>query len=216
MVKISESTIGRLSHYYRFLEEMEENGIINISSKKLAERGNITPAKVRKDLSYFGNFGRRGLGYNVIDLKKSIIQILGITERCNLLLVGAGNLGAALFSFREFKKASLHIVAILEKNPAKIGRYWEDVLIRDIRDLQEVIDTMKIDIAVLAVPVKSAFLVSEQLILAGVKTILNFAPIKLPHHEGVIIRDVNLTIEFESLTYLLRKQSNIPRKQKFY
>lgn len=212
MLRISESTVRRMSHYYRFLQEMEDEGQVTVSSQKLAERGNITPAKVRKDLSYFGSFGRRGLGYDVKELKEAIKGILGLDRRWNLLLIGAGNLGSALFSFREFRNAGFDIVAILERDAAKVGKKWGDVEIQDFGLLETVLAEKKIDMAVLAIPAKSALPVAEKLIQSGIKTILNFAPIKLPYREGVTIRDVNLTIELETLTFLLQNQTEVFEK----
>ncbi len=202
--KISESTIRRMSHYYRFLEEMEEEGLETISSKKLAARGHLNPAKVRKDLSYFGSFGRRGKGYDIKLLKQAIHDILGVTRKWRLILIGAGNLGSALFYFGEFKKAGFEILAVLEKDPAKIGQEWHGIMICSVDDLEEVVRSFQIDIAVLAVPAKAAVEVAERLVRAGVKALLNFAPIKLPYQRGIIIRDVNLAMELEGLTYLLK------------
>lgn len=203
MKKISESTIRRLSKYYRSLEHLIEKGIETVSSDELAEMDGITSAQVRKDLSFFGTFGKRGLGYNTKSLKKQIADILGLNRTWNVVIVGAGNIGRALAAYEEFRKQGFHIRLMLDADPQKIGATIHGIKIEDINKAKELIPKKKIDIAIIAVPAKAAQKVADVLVNAGVRAILNFAPRSLKVPEHVFIKNENMAIEIEALSYYL-------------
>lgn len=203
---ISEATIRRLSNYYRILEEVLREGLETISSDELAERYGTTSAQVRKDFASFGSFGRRGLGYEVSTLKGRITAILGIDRQWNQILVGAGNLGHALFHYEEFRRQGFHIHAIFDNNPKKVGKNWDGVEIYGMEDLDRVVREVGAKIGVIAVPAESGQSVADRLGAAGIEGILNFAPVKLRASEGVFVRNVNLAIAMESLSYSLSKK----------
>lgn len=201
--RISDAAVRRLSHYTRFLQVFEAAGVETVSSVDLARQGGMTPAQVRKDLSLFGSFGKRGLGYPVGELRRHIEEILGLGRRWRVALVGAGRLGAALFQYGGFGRQGFDIVAVLEIDPDKIGESWEGVRVEDVADLEKVVRREEIRMGIVTTPAASAQEVSDALVAAGVKGILNFAPRKLDVPAGVRLRDVNLTIELESLTFAL-------------
>jgi redox-sensing transcriptional repressor len=213
MPRISESTVRRLSHYYRVLQEVEAEGRRLISSHRLAEREGITSAQVRKDLSYFGSFGRRGLGYNVAHLRDEIRAILGLERRWRVALVGAGNIGAALLSYRGFEKQGFDIVAVFDRDPARIGQKLGRHAILDVAELQAAGREPAFDIGVVATPIQAAQEVADQLVKAGVRGILNFAPRKLFVPAHVTLRTVDMAMEFESLSFALTR-SRAPRRRR--
>jgi redox-sensing transcriptional repressor len=206
---ISEATVRRLSNYYRILEDLEREGVETVSSDTLAARYGTTSAQVRKDFSSFGSFGRRGLGYQVQSLRDSIGQILGINQGWRLVLVGAGNLGHALFHYEEFRRQNFSIVAIFDSNAEKQGGDWDGVPILAMSELPRIVAERDARIGVVAVPAAAGQEVADQLVEAGVQAILNFAPVKLKEPESVFIRNVNLSIALESLSYSLSKQSKL-------
>ena len=204
MPRISESTVRRLSHYYRVLEEVQAEGKRMISSHRLAEREGITSAQVRKDLSYFGSFGRRGLGYNVEHLRGEIRSILGLDRRWRVLLVGAGHIGSALLAYRGFAAQGFDIVAVYDRDPSRIGQRNAGLVVQDIADLPGA-GTHGAEIGVIATPIKAAQEVADSLVAAGVRGILNFAPRKLFVPAHVALRTVDMTMEFESLSFELHQ-----------
>ncbi|TMQ71309.1 MAG: redox-sensing transcriptional repressor Rex [Candidatus Eisenbacteria bacterium] len=177
--RISESTVRRLSHYYRVLEEVEAEGKRLISSHRLAEREGVTSAQVRKDLSCFGSFGRRGLGYNVAHLRDEIRGILGLDRRWRVAIVGAGNIGAALLAYRGFARQGFDVVAVFDRDPQRVGQRMGDLVVRHTEDLSQVAAEARVDMGVIATPVRAAQEVADQLVAVGVRAILNFAPRKL-------------------------------------
>lgn len=198
---ISEATVRRLSNYYRILEELERDGVETVASEGLAERYGTTSAQVRKDFSSFGSFGRRGLGYPVTGLRERIGHILGIDLSWRLVLVGAGNLGHALFHYEEFRRQNFSIVAIFDASAEKIGSHWEGVPILPMAQLPRLVAERDARIGVIAVPAAAGQDVADRLVEAGVEGILNFAPVKLREVENVFVRNVNLSIALESLSY---------------
>jgi len=196
--EISSSTVRRLSTYYRVLRELEGERAAVASSRLLAERSGVTPAQVRKDLSYFGTFGKRGLGYDIQLLMREIRSILGLDRRWRVGLVGAGNIGSALFSYAPFRQQGFDIVAIFDRDPGKVGRIWGDVPIHAIAR------AVPMDIVVLAVPGGAAQEVADRVVAAGVRAILNFAPRQLFVPAGVTIRNVDMAIELETLSFALK------------
>ncbi|MCP4582575.1 MAG: redox-sensing transcriptional repressor Rex [candidate division Zixibacteria bacterium] len=201
--KISESTIHRLSIYYRALVTLENEHYKTISSKELAKREKLTPAQVRKDLSFFGSFGTRGLGYPVAELRNRIAEILGLTRLWNVALIGVGNIGSALVSYKEFAKQGFNIKLIFDNDQRKIGSNHKGIKVSDFKDIAKLVASEKIDMAIIAVPAHTAQATADEVVAAGVKAILNFAPInlKLPAH--VILRSQNMCIELEHLAFAM-------------
>ncbi len=208
MKKISDSTIRRLSKYYRSLEFLVEKGVETVSSDQLAEMDGITSAQVRKDLSFFGTFGKRGLGYNCNILKNQIGDILGLNREWNVAVVGAGNIGRALVDYAEFKKQGFKISLILDNDPQKIGAKIHGIPIQDFKNVKKLVADKKIDIAIIAVPVNAAQQVADSLIDSGIKAILNFAPISLKVPDKIHVKNENMAIEIESLSYYLNSGKN--------
>jgi len=203
MPRISESTVRRLSHYYRVLEEVEAEGGKLISSHRLAEREGVTSAQVRKDLSSFGSFGRRGLGYNVAHLREEIRSILGLDRRWRVGVVGVGNLGTALLLYRGFEEQGFDVVAAFDRDPARIGKPLGALVVRDIAEMPQAVQEERLDLGVIATPLRAAQEVADALVAAGVRGILNLAPRKLFVPPHVALRTVDMTVEFESLSFAL-------------
>jgi len=201
--KISESTIHRLSLYYRILSILEKEDFETISSKELARREKLTPAQVRKDLSFFGSFGTRGLGYPVSELKRRIASILGLDRDWNVALVGVGNIGSALVGYKEFQKQGFRIKVIFDNDQRKIGSNHKGIIVSDIKNLEEDLKKHKIDIVVIAVPSTVAQYIVDDIVRAGIKAILNFAPINLKVPEDVFLRNENMSVELEHLSFSL-------------
>lgn len=203
MRKVAESTVRRLSLYLRFLEEFEEQGIDTISSEALASRGGTTSAQVRKDLSFFGSFGKRGLGYAVPELAGRLREILGLERRYRIAMIGAGKIGSALVHYRGFKQRGFDIVAIFDADPGKIGRQWNGLAVLDIASLEAELGRQPVDMAVLVTPAEAAQGVADRLVRLGVRAILNFAPLQLAVPNDVVVKTVNLALELETLSYAL-------------
>jgi len=203
MRKVAESTIRRLSLYLRLLEEFEAQGIATVSSEALAGRGGTTSAQVRKDLSFFGSFGKRGLGYSVPELVTELRAILGLDRRYQVALIGAGKIGSALVQYRGFRQRGFDIVAIFDVDPAKIGREWNGLVVQDSAELETALANEKIDMAVLVTPGEAAQPLADRLVSLGVKAILNFAPVQLNVPHDVVVKTVNLALELETLSYEL-------------
>jgi redox-sensing transcriptional repressor len=203
MRKVAESTVRRLSLYLRFLEEFEGQGIATVSSGALASRGGTTSAQVRKDLSFFGSFGKRGLGYPVPELADRLRQILGLKRRYQVALIGAGKIGSALVQYRGFRQRGFDIVAIFDSDESKVGRQWNGLTIHDVAALEHELARQPIDMAVLVTPGDAAQDVTDRLVALGVKAILNFAPVQLSVPDDVVVKTVNLALELETLSYAL-------------
>lgn len=201
--KIPEMTVRRLSVYARCLLQLEEDGVKTVSSQELAERFNLNSAQVRKDLAYFGEFGVRGIGYYVSGLKAELQRILGLDREWAVALVGYGNLGSALFHYRGFGRQGFRIVAIFDDDPAKAGRQVDATPIFASRDLAREVKARGIQIAIVAVPAEAAQTVTDQLVAAGIRAILNFAPARLKVPRDVRLKDVDLSIELETLSFSL-------------
>lgn len=202
-LKISEYTVRRLSLYYRILEEIERRGTDVVSSAALAETAGTNSAQIRKDLSYFGNFGKRGRGYRVNALKQEIRSILGLDRKWKVVLAGAGNLGHALSANKDFGLHGFDIVAIFDVDPRKVGQTWEGVPIYHIDECGEVIRRTGADLAIVVTPGAAAQSAVNKLAAAGIRGFLNFAPGKLAVGDEVRLRHVDITIELEGLTYAL-------------
>jgi redox-sensing transcriptional repressor len=209
MRKIADSTVRRLSLYLRFLEEFEGRGVATVSSEALAQRGGTTSAQVRKDLSFFGSFGKRGLGYDVHELARALREILGLGRRYKVALVGAGKIGSALAQYRGFRQRGFDIVSIFDADPAKVGKQWNGLPVQPVADLTTALAAEPVDIAVLVTPAESAQEVATVLVEAGIKAILNFAPIQLSVPDEVSVKNVNLALELETLSYALAHRNGV-------
>ena len=201
--RIADSTVRRLSAYLRFLEDFEARGLNTISSEELAKRGGTTSAQVRKDLSFFGSFGKRGLGYSVPELAGRLREILGLGKEWRVVIVGAGKIGAALAQYRGFRQRGFNILAAYDNNAEKIGRKLEGIPVRDIDSLERDIQRDKPDIVVLTVPGEEAQTVLDRVVKAGIKAILNFAPTQLQAPADVTVKTVNMAMELEGLSFAL-------------
>lgn len=201
--KIPDSTVRRLSLYLHTLEDLARAGEETVSSEELAGRAGTTAAQVRKDLSHFGSFGKRGLGYGVKELETELRDILGLGRPWRVALVGAGRIGSALYEYDGFGERGFEIVSVVDSDPLKVGQRWGDVTIRDGRHLERVLREEAIDIVILAVPAEAVQEVMEGAVAAGVKGILNFAPAQLKAPPGVSLKDVNLVMELEALSFSL-------------
>jgi redox-sensing transcriptional repressor len=205
--KPSDSTIHRLSVYYRVLQSVEKEGYHTVSSKELAKREKLTPAQVRKDLSFFGSFGTRGLGYPVRELREKIAKILGLDRTWNVALVGVGNIGSALVSYKEFQRQGFHIKLLFDNDQRKIGSNHKGLEVKDIKDLEKELKSNKIDIVILTVPSNTAQTLAEEVQKAGVKAMLNFAPINLRVNDDVHLRPENMAMELEYLSFCLTNKT---------
>jgi redox-sensing transcriptional repressor len=202
--QVSELTTNRLSVYLRCLNQLESAGVQTISSQALAEQFHLNAAQIRKDLAYFGEFGVRGVGYYVKDLKRHLRQILGLDRKLRVAVMGAGNLGLALADYPGFRREGFEIVALFDVADAKIGdESRSGVPIYDIKELKRVARREHVDIAMIAVPAESAQPVLDQVVAAGVRAILNFSPGTMKVPAGVRLRSVDLTVSLESLSFYL-------------
>lgn len=207
MKKIADSTVRRLSIYLSFLEEIEGEGVLTTSSDDLAHLGGTTSAQVRKDLSFFGSFGKRGLGYSVPELATALKDILGLGRQWRVCIVGAGKIGAALARYEGFADRGFNVTGLYDSDPAKVGHRSGSVTVRDISDLEKDIHAGKYDIAVITVPAENAQPIVDRLVKAGMKAILSFAPTQLTVPANVELRTVNMAMELEALTFALTNRS---------
>ncbi len=199
--KVPVPTLERLSIYLRFLHALKEADVQTVSSSDIATQTGIDAAQFRKDISYFGEFGKPGVGYNVIELQSRIAAILKIDRIQPLLLVGAGNLGAALINYPGLFENNYEVVGVFDNNIAKIGRQIWDIEIRDVAELEEANHKLKAHIAIIAVPTRAAQDVADCLIRAGVKALLNFAPTYIRVPKNVSVRNVSFLQELAVLSY---------------
>jgi redox-sensing transcriptional repressor len=198
---IPNPAVRRLSLYLRQLEAFKRSGRATISSKQLGESLNLTDAQVRKDLAYFGTFGHPGIGYRVEDLIGRVRHILGTDKTWNVLLVGAGNLGRALLAYRGFDAKGFKLAAVFDNDPAKVGKKLGTFTIQPLAELQATIQSKSIRLAILAVPADHAQEVADQLIEAGVRGLLNFAPVSLTVPQDVALNAVDLAVSLEQLSF---------------
>ncbi|MGE5812872.1 MAG: redox-sensing transcriptional repressor Rex [Acidobacteriota bacterium] len=208
--QVSELITNRLSVYVRCLTELEALGVRSISSDALAERYHLNAAQIRKDLAYFGEFGTRGVGYQVKELRVHLRQILGVDRHMRVAIMGAGNLGLALADYAGFRDDGFEVAALFDTSGDKIGSHSRSgVPIHDIRQLKPCVRKDRIKIGVLAVPAGAAQSVADQVVAAGIKAILNFAPGPLRVPEGVKLKSVDLTVSLESLSFHLAREDSV-------
>lgn len=204
---IPSVTINRLSIYHRCLEKIletqNEEYLKIVSSFKIEEMTGINSAQIRKDLAYFGEFGKRGLGYPVIDLSRELKKILGLDKEWSIIIAGAGNLGKALVKYKGFQKRGFIIKGIFDNNPSKIGKRLGHIFIYNIKEIKKFIQTENVSIGIIVVQADSAQEVANKMVAGGIKAILNFAPVHIVLPLEIKIHNVDLSIEFEGLTYYL-------------
>ena len=204
MKKPSRDTISRMSLYLRALQELSQTQASpTISSLELSRELNISPDQLRRDLWYFGQFGRRGVGYSIESLKNKISEILGLNKRWNICICGMGNLGSALLAYKGFKEQNLNISACFDVDPKKIYKKKGGITIYPLEDMKKIIQSLRIEIAIIAAPVNAAQAIVDRLVSCDIKAILNFAPVKLSVPPKVKLRNVDLSTELFNLTYFL-------------
>ncbi len=203
--EIPRKTVYRLSVYLRCLQRLKGNNIRTVSSEGLAKVAGVKPTQLRKDLTYFGQFGTRGLGYDVEQLTQMIVELLGTSSLQPVVLVGVGNLGAALLAYRGFQQEGFEIIAAFDLEPKPLRVKKTDAPIHPMDQLPEIIRAQHVKMAMLTVPAAAAQEVTNTLVDCGVTGILNFAPIVLAVPEDVMVSNVNLAIELENLSYFIQQ-----------
>jgi redox-sensing transcriptional repressor len=204
---IPEATVGRLPVYLRALVEMAEKGATTTSSGDLAEAAGVNSAKVRKDLSYLGSYGTRGVGYDVAYLIHQVRRELGLTQHWPVLIVGAGNLGHALAKYKGFAQRGFSIVAMVDAAKEKVGERVGSMTVEHVDDLSEVVRREDVAIGVICTPAGAAQEVADRLVAAGIRSILNFAPSVITVPEHVSVRKVDLSIELQILGYYEQRKA---------
>ena len=214
--KISELTTSRLSVYLRCLNQLAEEGIKTVSSETLAKKFHLNSAQIRKDLAYFGEFGVRGVGYYVDDLRQTLTKILGLDKEHRVGIIGAGRLGTALADYYGFKQSNFKVIALFDSSREKVGQKIgrSECPVYDFEDFKRIARENEIDLAVIAVPADKAQEVFDSVAEAGVKAVLNFAPTPLQPHEEVKLKTVDLTISLEGLSYFLSHNHNEKNSKK--
>lgn len=200
---IAESTVRRLSLYLRVLEQAAARGQQTISSDSLADDGGTTSAQVRKDLSFFGSFGKRGRGYDVGELVSQLREILGLGREWKLYIIGAGKIGSALVSYRGFSQRDFRVLGVYDNNPQLIGRTIDGTGIRNIAQLEQDAARELPDIAVITVPAEHAQSVADRVVASGIRAIMNFAPSPIHVPASITVKSVNMALELEGLAYAL-------------
>ncbi len=205
--KIPEATIKRLSTYVNYLGRLGTDSNPVISSEILGESCQVSPAQIRKDLSYFGEFGVRGVGYDTKKLEAEIKDILGINHSWPTTVIGVGKLGQALLNFDFFRNHGFRIIAAFDSDPGKIGaRITDEISILPTGDIEKTVNEKQISIGIITTPADWAQDVADRLIAGGIKGILNFAPIKVKVPDSIILRNVSITSELDNLAYLLTQK----------
>lgn len=208
--KIPKATITRLSLYCRHLELLEFDGYRTIASEKLAWLCQVNPAQVRKDLGYFGEFGIRGVGYDIRDLKKEIKKILAVNRKWKMGIAGIGNLGGALLKSRNFQQRGFHFVAAFDNDPEKIGKTLPgSLVVKDISEIKDSVKKLKIDIGVISTPYSGAQDAANMFFKSNVNAILNFSSAQIHAPEHCIIENIDFTIKLDILTYKLKHEIGI-------
>jgi redox-sensing transcriptional repressor len=198
---IPEATVARLPVYLRALTSLSDRDVATASSEDLAEAAGVNSAKLRKDLSYLGTYGTRGVGYDVNYLRYQIAREIGLTQDWSVVIIGIGNLGRALANYSGFASRGFQVAALLDTDPARIGESIGDLTIRSLDDLDAIVAADHVSIGVIATPASAAQDVCDRLVVTGVTSILNFAPAVISVPEGVDVRKVDLSIELQILAY---------------
>ncbi|WMT42725.1 redox-sensing transcriptional repressor Rex [Paenibacillus sp. D2_2] len=211
--KISDAVVRRLPVYLRFLNELSHREVLTVSSQELGQKLDLNPAQIRKDLAYFGDFGRKGIGYDVSYLIEKIRQILNLDQQINVALVGAGNLGQALSNYNTYVKDNMRIIAVFDASPNKIGKKVNDITIQPIEELEQTVRDKHIQIGIITVPDVEAQRVADQLVAAGIGAILNFAPTIIKVPSDVRIHAADFTTDLISLAYYLQSGKELPKDE---
>ena len=207
--KVSNETIRRLALYLRSLHKLQEINLDIVSSGQISANLNVSPDQFRKDLSYFGSLGKRGVGYRVDNLIKHLEKILGIDKECRVIIVGVGKLGSALLAYPGFSNFNFRIVSAFDNDRKKVGKIINGIKIEEMENISRVVQKLEVHLAVLTVPSESAQMVATKLAKCGIKGILNFAPISLNLSNSIRILNVDVATELMTLRYLSRKACNL-------
>ena len=205
-LEIPDVVIDRLPVYYRWLRRMQDGGAVTVSSQELGDALDVTPAQIRKDLSYFGRFGKQGRGYSVERLVEELRLILGLNRRWRMVLVGAGRLGRAIASYQGFEPQGFDIVAACDANPEIIGTVLGRTVVRDVREVESILRADPVDIGIVAVPGEAAQEVIDTLVRAGVRSILNYAPTTVQVPPEVQLRRIDPLLSLQSMTYHMSRE----------
>ena len=198
---IPDATVARLPVYLRALNALTEQGVSTCSSNDLAENAGVNPAKLRKDLSYLGSYGTRGVGYDVAYLRYQIAREIGQTQDWDVVIVGVGNLGSALSAYQGFSTRGIRVAALVDADPKRVGTVISGIEVTSLDDLTTVVKEREISIGIIATPGTAAQEVADRLVAAGITSILNFAPALVQVPDGVDVRKVDLSIELQILAY---------------
>jgi len=209
-IEIPDVVIDRLPVYARALAALERNGREVVSSQELGAQLGVTPAQIRKDLSYFGRFGKQGRGYNVRRLLEELHQILGLDRKWNMVVVGVGQLGRAVLSYGGFAPQGFYIVAAFDADPHTVGQRVGDLVVQPIDAIRETLADMHVDIGIVATPATAAQQVIDALVDCGVKAILNYAPIAAQVPAHVHVKDIDPVLSLQSMTYYLKDNGRGP------
>lgn len=201
---IPEVVILRLPLYMRVLAQLQEENVEVVSSKDLGERLQVTPAQIRKDLSYFGRFGKQGRGYNVAYLHKELKSVLGLDRTWNTGVIGIGRLGRAIISYPGFRPQGFNVVAAFDSDPRQVGTTVGDLKVRDTKELEESLKELDIEIAIVAVPSAQSQQVVDRLVACGIKAILNYAPTQAHVPADVRVRNIDPVLALQTMTYHLK------------
>ena len=212
-VEVPEVVINRLPQYIRVLRELQRSGGKVVSSKDLGDALQMTPAQIRKDLSYFGRFGKQGHGYNVVHLQDELRKILGLDHPWRIALVGVGRLGRAILGYPGFAPEGFQIVAAFDEDPRQVGQQIAGLIVRPMTQLQEEVRQKDIRIAIVAVPADHAQEVVHQLVTCGVKSILNYAPVSIQSPDGVKVRGIDPVLALQSMTFYLGQDAPVKRQE---
>jgi redox-sensing transcriptional repressor len=202
-VKISEAVVRRLPIYLRYLSHLQQVGVTTVSSQQMGKTLDVNPAQIRKDLAAFGDFGKKGIGYDVHYLIEKIRQILKLDQEIHVALVGAGHLGHAISNYNAYLQDNMRIVAIFDADPNKQGKQIAGISIQPMDELKQTVKEKQIRLAIITVPASAAQSVADQLIDAGIEGILNFAPITIKTDKDVRIDYADVTSSLQSLAYYL-------------
>ena len=199
--KVPTPSLNRLPLYYRYLLEAREQRLTVVSSEMLGDAAGVPAAQVRKDLGYLGEFGRPGIGYDVAEMQRRLAELLGLAAEREVIVVGVGRLGGAIASYPGFSTYSLRIVALFDQDPTKVGTKIGDREVLDVSELASFVKERSIQMAILAVPSSAAQKVANQLVVAGIKAILNFAPVKLEVPQGIVVSNEDLAARLATLSF---------------
>jgi redox-sensing transcriptional repressor len=205
---IPDATVARLPVYLRALNALAELGVLSCASNELAEQAGVNPAKLRKDLSYLGSYGTRGVGYDVEYLRYQIARELGQTQDWDVVIVGIGNLGSALSAYQGFSTRGIRVAALVDADPQRVGATVSGLVVSPLEDLESIVADRQISIGVIATPGTAAQEVADRLVAAGITSILNFAPALVQVPDGVDVRKVDLSIELQILAYHQQRKAS--------